>query len=106
MSTTVDVHTHVIPDALVREARTPGGLFVHPEGYRAPLDVDFHDAGAILARMDASGIDVSVLSLSPTMFFYDQTPADAAAFARLANDAIAELAAQDERLLAVAQLPL
>lgn len=115
MSTTVDVHTHVIPDALVREARTPGGLFgvreeggglVHPEGYRAPLDVDFHDAGAILARMDASGIDVSVLSLSPTMFFYDQTPADAAGFARLANDAIAELAAQDERLLAVAQLPL
>lgn len=114
-STTVDVHTHVIPAALVREARTPGGLFgvraegdglVHPEGYRAPLARDFHDADAILARMDANGIDVSVLSLSPTMFFYDQSPADAAAFARLANDAIAELAVQDERLLAVAQLPL
>jgi len=114
-STTVDVHTHVIPDALVREARDAGGLFgvrfedgelVHPEGYRAPLDPGFHDAGAILARMDASGIDVSVLSLSPTMFFYDQPPAEAAAFARLANDAIAELAAQHERLLAVAQLPM
>ena len=111
----VDVHTHVIPLAILREARGAHGIFgvrerdgrfVHPEGFTAPLTDDFYESEAILARMDGMGIGVSVLSLSPTMFFYEQPAAEAIGFARLANDAIAELAAEDDKLRAIAQLPM
>lgn len=93
----------------------PGGLFgvrkqdgwlVHPEGFRAPLTADFHDRAAILERMDRSEIDASVLSLSPTMFFYDRDADEAVAFAQAANDALAEFVAGEERLLGIAHLPL
>jgi len=111
----VDVHTHVIPPALLARTREPSGLFgvrerdgelTHPQGFRSPLTPDFHDAAAILARMDASGIEQSVLSLSPTMFFYEREPREAVAFARDVNDALAQMVDGEERLLAIAQLPL
>lgn len=110
----VDVHTHVIPEPVVALARGKqlfgveerDGSLVHPEGFRAPLDDDFVDAEVILARMDEGEIDVSVLSLSPTLFFYDQPTEDAVAFAHTVNRAIADLVAKSERFLGLAQLPM
>jgi aminocarboxymuconate-semialdehyde decarboxylase len=112
--TTVDIHAHVIPEpiiALARARRLFGveqrdGTLFHPEGFRAPLGDDFFDADVILARMDEAEIDVSILSLSPTLFFYGQPASDAVAFARTANAAIASLVARSERLLGLAHLPM
>jgi aminocarboxymuconate-semialdehyde decarboxylase len=112
---TVDFHTHVIPEALLDEARTGGGLFgvrladsvmTHPEGFGYPIEPEYWSASAILERMGATGLDASVLSLAPTLFFYDLPPAEAIMFAHLANDAIAETVRDHASLLALAQLPL
>lgn len=112
---TVDVHTHVIPPQLVSAARGAGGLYgveeedgalVYPGGIRSPLTPDFYDVEALLARMERAGIVHSVVSLSPTLFFYGLSAADAVEFAREANGAMAEMAASSERLTALAQLPL
>jgi aminocarboxymuconate-semialdehyde decarboxylase len=112
---TIDVHAHVIPPALVEQAGRPGGLFgvvhrdgamEHPEGFRAPLTADFHDAAAIVRRMDATGLRGTVLSLSPTLFFYELPAPEARSYAVTANDAIADLVAINGRLLGLAQLPM
>jgi aminocarboxymuconate-semialdehyde decarboxylase len=111
----VDMHTHVIPPSLVAETERLGGLFgvrregdvlVHPEGFQAPLEPDFHDVGALLARMDANGIDVSIVSIAPPLFFYGLAAPEAVAFARDANDAIAAMVAGETRLEGLAHLPL
>ncbi len=111
----IDMHTHVIPPGIIAETRSAGGVFgvhersgemVHPEGFRAPLTPDFYDPEAILSRMDHKRIDGSIVSLSPTMFFYDEDPAEAVEFSMLANDAMAELVQGVPRLLGLAHLPL
>src|SRR5207302_827976 len=97
----LDVHTHFIPRFVAGEepfgVRADDGWFVHPQGYRYPVVPEFLEAEAKLADMDRTGIDVSVLSISPTLFFYDQSAAASAAFAERANDALAELVAGEER---------
>lgn len=113
--TVVDVHAHVIPTS-VREAARAGRLFgvreedgwlVHPEGFRYPVSDDFEASSALLARMDGSEIDITIVSLAPTLFFYDQEPSAAVAFAASVNDALAAMvAAGGGRLAGVAQLPL
>ncbi|PWU24209.1 MAG: amidohydrolase [Candidatus Rokuibacteriota bacterium] len=110
----LDVHTHFIPRFVAEDAadggvfgvRADGGWLVHPQGYRYPVVPEFLDAGAKLADMDRLGIDASVLSIAPTLFFYDQPAAEAASFAERANDALAELVAGEERLRGFATLPL
>jgi aminocarboxymuconate-semialdehyde decarboxylase len=111
----VDIHTHFIPSFVIEEATGPEGCFgvraqdgwlVHPEGFRYPVDATFHDAATKLAAMDVAGIDVSVLSIAPTLFFYDHSAEEAVAFARRANDTLAALIATSERLLGMATLPL
>lgn len=112
--TVIDVHTHFIPPFVVAEAAGPGvlgvreegGRLVHPEGFRYPVQPEFLDAGAKLASMDELGIDVSVLSISPTLFFYEAPADEAVQFARRANNTLAELVAGHDRLLAFAHLPL
>jgi aminocarboxymuconate-semialdehyde decarboxylase len=112
--TVVDVHTHFLPPFVVEEAVSGGvfgvreeeGWLVHPQGYRYPVAPEFVDREAKLADMDRLGIDVSVLSIAPTLFFYDQDRLDAAAFAERANEALAELVAGRERLRGFATLPL
>jgi aminocarboxymuconate-semialdehyde decarboxylase len=111
----IDVHTHFIPPFVAAEARGPGGVLgvreedgwiVHPEGFRYPLHPEFVDVAAKLEGMDAAGIDVAVLSLSPTMFFYEAPAEQAVPFARRANDALAEMVDGQERLLGFAHIPL
>lgn len=112
--TIVDVHTHFLPPFVVEEAKGDGvfgvrehdGWLVHPQGYRYPVVREFVDPGAKVADMDRLGIDVSVLSIAPPLFFYEEDPAEAAVFAERANDALADLVAGEERLLGFATLPL
>jgi aminocarboxymuconate-semialdehyde decarboxylase len=110
----VDVHTHFIPPFVVEEARdgdvfgvrAADGWLVHPQGYRYPVAREFVDAGAKVEQMDELGIDVSVLSIAPPLFFYEQTAADAVAFAERANDALADVVSASSRLHGFATLPL
>ena len=112
--TAVDLHTHFLPRFFVDEAgagevfgvRVVDGLVIHPQGFRYPVHSTFVDVEAKLAEMDAAGIDVSVLSSAPTLFFYDAPAAEAVAFARRSNDALAEMAAASPRLAGLATLPL
>jgi len=116
---TVDIHTHFIPPAFVADARAGRALdrvalerrdgtdwLVHPQGYRYPLSPEFVDAEAKLEQMDALGIQASVLSLTPTLFFYWLEAAAAREFCRMANEALVRLVARSDRLFGVASVPL
>jgi aminocarboxymuconate-semialdehyde decarboxylase len=110
----VDVHTHFIPRFVLDEAAGPGvfgvredgGRLVHPQGFGYPVTPDFHEPRAMLERMDEDGVDVSILSSSPTLFFYGEPADEAVAFARRSNDALAGLVQGEARLHGLATLPL
>lgn len=102
----VDTHTHFIPMELVELLRRGQGppdlslserdeqdpMIVHDNGLRYPVFPLFHDADAKLEQMDRDGIDVSVLSLSPSLFLYWTDPAETARVHRVINDAAAAAA--------------
>lgn len=115
----IDIHTHFIPPEFIAEARAGRALdritlhredrkdwLVHPQGYHYPLSPEFFDVDAKLRQMDALGIDAAVLSLSPTLFFYWVDGRAAADFCRQANDSLARVVAQSDRLHGVAVVPL
>ena len=117
---TLDVHSHFIPRTLFDQARrgkaidglrieTIDGQYwvVHRQGFRHPLDPSMHDLEARIAAMDAGGIDVAVISLTPTQFFYGTDGAECAEFSRQANDDLAAfVAGSKERLIGLATLPM
>jgi aminocarboxymuconate-semialdehyde decarboxylase len=111
----VDTHTHFIPPALAAEAQrhpewgveVDGSWVRHAQGFAYPLDETFLGGDAKLADMDARGIDRSILSLAPTLFLYWIEAPAAEAFARFANDALAEtVAASAGRLAGLGTLPM
>jgi len=117
--TIIDAHTHFIPESLDQEApqrpewgieiaRRDGTLWVsHEQGFAYPLDETFFGGDVKLADMDSRGLDLSVMSISPTLFFYWIGASDAASFARYANDALADVVRRAEgRLTGVATLPM
>jgi aminocarboxymuconate-semialdehyde decarboxylase len=112
--TAVDIHTHFLPRFFVEEAASGGvlgvreedGFVVHPQGFRYPAADEFLSVDAKLRQMDELRIDLSVLSSAPTLFFYDRPPDEAVPFTRRCNDALAEHVAGQDRLLAIAGLPL
>ena len=116
---TIDIHTHFIPPEFVADARAGRALdsialdrrdgtewLVHPQGYRYPLSPEFFDLDARLRQMDGLGIDASIMSLTPTLFFYWLDAAMTADFCRLANEAIATCAARSDRLYGLATVPM
>jgi aminocarboxymuconate-semialdehyde decarboxylase len=117
----VDVHTHYIPEELIdlidsghgpsglaverRAGRDP--LIVHDNGLRYPALHVFRDVEARLAYMDEHGIDISVISISPSLFLYWLESGETAAACRLLNDAAGRMAAQSGgRVAAMAAVPL
>ena len=116
----VDIHTHFIPPEFVREARSGRALdrialhrqdgtdwLVHPQGYRYPLAPEFWDVEAKLRQMDSLGVDVSLLSLTPTLFFYWLEATAAQDFCRRANDSLARIISESGgRLSGVAVVAL
>jgi aminocarboxymuconate-semialdehyde decarboxylase len=72
--------------------------------YRGSL---FMDADKRLRLMDRAGIDRQVLSPNPLTFFHGIEAADAVAYCRVHNDAMAELVARHpDRFLGAAALPM
>ena len=117
----VDSHTHFLPMELVELLRRGEGppdlslserggedpLIVHDNGLRYPVFPLFHDAGAKLEQMDRDGIDVSLISLTPSLFLYWAEPSETARVHRVINDAAAALAERGGgRLPAMATVPL
>jgi hypothetical protein len=76
----VDVHTHFIPAALAEEAprypewriavesRNATPWVSHEQGFAYPLDPAFLGGVDKLEDMSRRGIDLAVMSLSPTLF--------------------------------------
>jgi len=116
----IDIHTHFIPPYFIEEIRRGqaiGNVTIqqqngeewvsHPEGYRYPLAAEFWDMTAKLQHMDNLGIDVSVLSISPTMLFYWLEVGPTKKFCQKANEALAEFVSKSGgRLYGMATVPL
>jgi aminocarboxymuconate-semialdehyde decarboxylase len=116
----IDLHSHVIPTRVVEAitndprtfaARTEGEgaarRIVHDQGYAYPLFAEFSDPQAKLEAMDRKGIDVSVISPAPPMFYYWADADLALKVAGLVNDGVADMAAsQPARLRGMATIPM
>jgi aminocarboxymuconate-semialdehyde decarboxylase len=110
----IDFHSHVIPPTILAAMRADpqrygtriedvDGAPVMVRGkLRLQLAAELYDADAKLAAMDRKGIDISVLSPGPQVFFYDVAGA-----AALVNDGTAAMVARHPaRLRGMATLPL
>ncbi|HEY7241210.1 MAG TPA: amidohydrolase family protein [Burkholderiales bacterium] len=115
----IDFHSHVIPETIIAAMR------VDPERYATRIEAEagkrylvrgklrlellpeFSLAEAKLEAMDRKGIEISVISPGPQVFFYNLKEADGIAAARLVNDGIAAMAAEKPaRLRGMATLPM
>src|SRR5215212_11925008 len=116
----VDIHSHVIPPSVVEASATdPMGFsarieeedgmrkVVHDQGYAYPLFEEFVEPDAKLREMDRRGLDVSVLSPPPPLFYYWAESEMGVQVARLVNDGIAEYVAESpERFVGMATVPM
>jgi aminocarboxymuconate-semialdehyde decarboxylase len=118
----VDAHTHLsVPSAAslakphFRPEFEPRSLYSSPETlrynseYRASArnTAQFEDAEQRLADMDAQGVDVQVLSVPPTEYYYWLPEAEARRVNRIQHERFAEVVAKwPERFAAVANVPL
>ena len=121
MTQTIDVHAHILSEDTIRllrrEAPKVGPKLSDIGGQFGTLEVagnvyrHFPRGGWDLERrledMAAAKVDVQVLSVCPQTFVYGQPAAVAAAFARIQNEQLAQLAkARPDRFLAIATLPM
>ena len=116
----IDLHSHVIPrrilDAIGADPRTfaartepagSGRRMVHDQGYVYPLFDEFSQPEAKLAAMDRKGIDISVISPAPPMFYYWADADLALKVAGLVNDGVADMVAHaPARLRGMASVPM
>lgn len=116
----IDIHSHVIPRRFLGAVeRSPDEFkarvdpqgetrrIVHEQGYAYPLFEEFHDPEAKLESMDRKGIDISVISPAPPMFYYWADADLALKVAGLVNDGVAEMAgANPARLRGMATIPM
>ncbi|MEO7725888.1 MAG: amidohydrolase family protein [Burkholderiales bacterium] len=116
----VDVHSHVFPREMLDLVRaqphdygmhfadTPAGeRLLRDDGHVSPLFAEFYDADAKVAGMDRRGLDISVLSPTPMIYFYNLDADHAARAARVTNDGVANMVAQRaDRLRGMATLPM
>jgi aminocarboxymuconate-semialdehyde decarboxylase len=115
----IDFHSHVIPESIIAAMRRD------PERYatrieeadakrylvrgklRLELLAEFSVAEAKLEAMDRKGIEISVISPGPQVFFYGLPENQGIEAARLVNDGIAAMVAKNPaRLRAMATLPM
>ena len=79
----------------------------HRQGYHYPLDREFHDLDALMASLDAGHVDHAVMSVTPTLFFYNCAVEEAAEFCRRTNAWISDAAgASGDRISGMANLPM
>jgi aminocarboxymuconate-semialdehyde decarboxylase len=119
-SLTVDVHTHLmVPEAVemtlphARPENDPRTFFSSPqtnelnrEFYRIAHD-KYHDPAARIADMDAMGIDIQLVALTPLQYFYWADAGLAPRLAATQNHRVAALVASHaDRLVGVGTLPM
>ncbi len=111
----IDVHNHAIPEPAVELLRSDPVYRVTVEGDMVSggnhppfrLDPAFHDADAKLAELDGTAIDAAVLSVSPTVFYYEVAAAAGEAMARAVNAGLAAMCERrSDRLSWMAHVPL
>ena len=118
---TIDTHSHVLTQetaALLREAAPKVAVTITPMDkdfaaldvggtvYR-PFPTGGFDVAKRLADMDATGVDVQVLSVTPQTYLYKQEAALGAVTSAIQNDQIAKLiAAHPTRFMGIATLPM
>ncbi len=115
----IDVHSHVIPETIVKAMRENPDLYktrIEGEGdkrvfvrgkVRFDFVQEFYDADAKVESMERKRIDVSLISPGPQAFFYGLKDEDAARTARIVNEGIAQMAAKrPDRLRGMATLPM
>lgn len=119
----IDVHSHIVPSRLAAAAQRGGthhgiefdrdanGKVTSAVGgqppFALPWPTPLETAAERVASMDAIGVDVHMLSLSPSMIWYNTAPHDAHQLAVEVNDDIAEvMGAHPDRFRGLAFLPL
>ena len=119
--TVVDMHSHFFPESwpdLAARFGTPDWPWLKHLGDGKAMvmvgDQEFRPVYSAcwspakrLEEMDRDGIDMQILCATPVLFGYLRKPEEAAACARIFNDAALEIiAAAPDRLAALAQVPL
>lgn len=116
----IDMHTHFIAaefiDLLIKDpvryqARIEmnnGQKYVyHDQGYSYPLTPGFYDLKARIADMDSRCIDIDIISVAPTVYYYWADSELGLEIARLHNDSAYRMVqACPERLQAMATVPM
>lgn len=107
-----DVHTHIIPPAVIAAAEqgrfgttaTPGTLHICAHG--VPLN-PLSKVGGLVDRIRCDGLDGAVVSVPPPLFRPDLSAADRIGYAKLVNDSVCDVcAAHSPVLRPFAYLPL
>ena len=115
----IDFHSHVIPETIIAAMRADPERYatrIEAEGgrrclvrgkLRLELLAEFSVAEAKLEAMDRKGIEISVISPGPQVFFYNLKEEQGLEAARLVNDGIAAMVAKKPaRLRGMATLPM
>jgi aminocarboxymuconate-semialdehyde decarboxylase len=115
----IDFHSHVIPESIIGAMRRDPQRYatrIEDEGgkrylargrLRLELLAEFSVAEAKLEAMDRKGIEISVISPGPQVFFYNLKEEHGIEAARLVNDGVAAMVARKpSRLRGMATLPM
>ncbi|HEY1288954.1 MAG TPA: amidohydrolase family protein [Burkholderiales bacterium] len=115
----IDLHSHVIPETIIAAMRADperyatrieaeaGKRYLARGKLRLELLDEFSVAEAKLEAMDRKGIEISVISPGPQVFFYNLKEAEGIEAAKLVNDGIAAMVAKKPaRLRGMATLPM
>lgn len=116
----IDIHTHIMPDKMPNWVEKFGyGEFIHLEHRNCKacmmkgdkvfreVDANCFDAEIRKKEMDATDVNVQVLSTIPVLFNYWAKPADGLETSRFFNDHIAETVAKDPlRFIGIGTVPL
>jgi aminocarboxymuconate-semialdehyde decarboxylase len=117
----IDTHTHILADATIKllnkEIPKLAIKLTAIDGDDSVLDVagvpykpfprGGHDIARRLADMDATDVDMHVLSVSPQTWLYNQEPAVGVAASAIQNDEIAWLVKErPDRFAGIATLPM
>jgi len=119
---TLDVHAHVVPEALLQALRTGDGLHgvrvvrdeqgreqidLHGRSRSRPIQAELVDLPPRLRTMDATGVRRQAISGWMDISAYEMDAAEGAAFISFQNDCIANLVtANPDRLVGLCSVPL
>jgi aminocarboxymuconate-semialdehyde decarboxylase len=117
----IDIHTHVIPLKIIEQMRcgnrdlqasvqrdAAGKEWIcHDQGFRYPLVPQYYDVTTRIKDMDRAKLDLGVLSVAPTLFYYWTTPTIGANISKVTNDVLADMVRQrPDRFRALGTIPM